>query len=359
MAGVASAVGITAPAIYRHFDGKQDLLAAAIGDGLDFVLTALATVRAAPLPEFLHVAAGVALARRDLWTLLQRETRHLGADQRKQVDTQFAAVVRLFTGRVRHQQPDLAGPMAGLMTTAVLATLASPSVYRAPMPAASQQQVLAAAAGAVCSVCLPARPVRPAGPGAARAEPGDGHVPADRSAQVLATAVRLFAGRGYEAVSLDDIGAELGLAGPSLYYYFATKSDILVAALGRAADQLAVQRETGLPLDELVAAYADLAVAQRLLFSVYVSEAVSLPPEAGRRIRSGIRADVAAWSAALARERPQLTAEQRLVLVHAARAVVYDVVRLGHWHDRADLPAVLRSLVGAVLTAPIEGPDAP
>ena len=357
MAGVATAVGITAPAIYRHFDGKQDLLAAAIGDGLDFVLAALATVQSAPLPEFLHVAAGSALARRDLWTLLQRETRHLSADQRQQVDARFAAVVRLFTSRVRLRQPGLAGPLTGLITTAVLATLASPSVYRAPLPAASQQRGLSAAAAAVCGVGLPARPVVATGPGVTGAEYGGGHVPADRGAQVLATAVRLFAGRGYEAVSLDDIGAELGLAGPSLYYYYATKSDILVAALGRAADWLAAQRGAGRPLDELVAVYTDLAVAQRLLFSVYVSEAVSLPPEAGRRIRAGIRADVAAWSAALARQRPQLTAEQRLVLVHAARAVVYDVVRLGHWHDRPDLPAALRTLVSAVLTAPIEGPD--
>jgi Bacterial regulatory proteins, tetR family len=35
--------------------------------------------------------------------------------------------------------------------------------------------------------------------------------------ELLETAIRLFAARGYQAVSLDDIGAELGLAGSSLY----------------------------------------------------------------------------------------------------------------------------------------------
>jgi hypothetical protein len=53
----------------------------------------------------------------------------------------------------------------------------------------------------------------------------DGSPPAqaaDRVADILDTAIRLFAARGYEAVSLDDIGAGLGMAGPSLYHYYAT-----------------------------------------------------------------------------------------------------------------------------------------
>lgn len=152
--------------------------------------------------------------------------------------------------------------------------------------------------------------------------------PADRVTELLDTAIRLFAARGYQAVSLDDIGAELGLAGPSLYHYYATKSDILVAA------------------------YTDLAVRERTLFAVYVWEAVNLPPAAGRRIRSRLDADVQAWCAALGDVRPALTDSQRLALVHAARAVVHDVVRIGHWHDRAALGA----LVTAVLNAPLERP---
>jgi AcrR family transcriptional regulator len=41
MADVAAAVGVTAPAIYRYFGSKQELLAAAIGSGLDAVAEAL------------------------------------------------------------------------------------------------------------------------------------------------------------------------------------------------------------------------------------------------------------------------------------------------------------------------------
>jgi AcrR family transcriptional regulator len=174
---------------------------------------------------------------------------------------------------------------------------------------------------------------------------------ADRVTELLDTAIRLFAARGYQAVSLDDIGAELGLAGPSLYHYYATKSDILVAAFARAAEWLPART---LSLNQLVTAYTGLAVRERTLFAVYVWEAVNLPPEAGRRMRSRLDADVQAWCAAFGDVRPGLTDSQRLALVHAARAVVHDVVRIGHWHDRPDLAAALRSLVMAVLFASLE-----
>jgi AcrR family transcriptional regulator len=355
MADLAAAVGLTAPAIYRHYRSKEDLLAAAISGGLDVVGEALAGVRDAAAPDFLPTMASVAITRRDLWILLQRELRHLSPAQRQPLGERFEdEIVRPFTALVRRERPNLPAGDTGLVTTAVLATLASPSVYRARMPEPDQGRILAAAARAACGARwdLAGRtvPKLPAGSSS----------PADRGAEVLDTAIRLFAARGYQAVSLDDIGAELGLAGPSLYYYYATKADILVAAFARATEWLAAQRETtGRPrsLDDLVAAYTGLGLRERRLFAVYIREAVSLPPEAGRRIRAGLDADVQAWCAALGGQRPELTAGQRLVLVHAARAIVHDVVRIGPWHDRPDLAAVLRALVTAVLTAPLEGQD--
>jgi AcrR family transcriptional regulator len=358
VADVATAVGLTAPAVYRHFRGKEDLLAAAISTGLDAVAEALDHAAAVPLPDFLYAMAGPAVARRDLWILLQREMRHLSPAQRQPLEERFEdIVVRPFRALVRRERPNLEARDTGLVTTAILAVLASPSVYRARMPARDQQRILAAAAQAACGAHWD-----PAGGPAAEPAPTGGSPSAapsaDRGAELLDTAIRLFAARGYQAVSLDDIGAELGMAGPSLYHYYATKSDILVAAFARAAEGLAAQRRRAGPspsLDDLAAAYIDLGVRERMLFAVYVQEAVSLPPEAGRRIRAGLDADVQAWCTALGEERPGLTASQRLVLVHAARAVVHDVVRIGRWHDRPDTAAALRALVTAVLNAPLEG----
>jgi len=347
MADLATAVGLTAPAIYRHYRSKEDLLAAAISGGLDLVGEALAGVADAPAADFLPTAASVAVARRDLWILLQRELRHLGPAQREPLEARFSGeIARPFRALVRRERPDLPVQDTGLVTTAVLATLASPSVYRTRMPPGVQQQILAATAQAACRARWD--------PAADRVVPAAPARAADRVTELLDTAIRLFAARGYQAVSLDDIGAGLGLAGPSLYHYYATKSDILVAAFARAAEWLPAR---ALSLDELVTAYTDLAVRERTLFAVYVWEAVNLPPEAGRRIRSRLDADVQAWSAELGDVRPGLTDSQRLALVHAARAVVHDVVRIGHWHGRPDLAAALRSLVKAVLFAPLERPS--
>ena len=356
MADVAAAVGVTAPAIYRYFRSKQELLVAAISGGLDMVSEALDHTTGASLPDFMNAMAGTAIARRDLWILLQREMRQLSPAQRQPLEEQFEEIVRPFLAVVRRERPDLPVADRGLVTTAILATLASPSVYRARMPKRDQQRILAAAAQAACHARWdPAG--RPAPGCVDRAGSSSPAQAADRGAEVLDTAIRLFAARGYQAVSLDDIGADLGMAGPSLYHYYATKSDILVAAFARATEWLAAQRRLAgqaPSLDDLVAAYIDLAVRERMVLAVYVWEAVNLPPEAGRRIRSGLESDVQAWCAALGEVRPALTAGQRLVLVHAARAVVHDVVRIGHWHDRPDVAGVLRALVTAVLTAPLE-----
>jgi AcrR family transcriptional regulator len=355
MADVAAAVGLTAPAIYRHYKSKEDLLVAAITRALDTVQEALDQADGATLPEFMFTMAGAAVARRELWILLQREIRHLGPGQRQPLEQRFSRIVRPFTALVTRERGDLDDSGTGLLATAVLATLASPSVYRNRMPEREQRLVLAAAAMAVCGTRWPAS--TRSGQDDVMEARSASSVP-DRGAEVLDTAIRLFAARGYQAVSLDDIGAGLGMAGPSLLYYYATKSDILVAAFARATGWLSGQRgRAGQPrsLDDLAAAYIDLAVQERLLFGVYVTEAVNLPPEAGRRIRSGLEADIQAWRDALAGRRPELTAGQQLTLVHAARAVVHDVVRLGHWHDRPDITVILRAVVSAVLAAPLEG----
>jgi len=355
MADVAAAVGLTAPAIYRHYNSKEDLLVAAISRALDMVDEALALARDMAPPEFMRTMASAAVARRETWILLQRELRHLSPEQRQLVEERFRRIVRAFAALVRREGGNLDSQETGLITTAILATFASASVYRSRMPERAQQLALAAAATAACGARWPAG--TGSGDEGLIAARSASLVPApDRGAAILDTAIRLFAARGYQAVSLDDIGAELGMAGPSLLYYYAAKSDILVAAFDRAAGWLAAQRH--LPgqsrsLADLAAAYIDLAVRERLLFSVYVWEAVNLPPEARRRIRAGLDADVQAWCDALADTRPELTGGQRLALVHAARAVVHDVVRLGHWHDRPDITLILRAVVGAVLAAPL------
>lgn len=55
---------------------------------------------------------------------------------------------------------------------------------------------------------------------------------------VLDAALRCFAARGYEATTMTDIGAAVGIRGPSLYKHVASKQDLLVALMTRTMDAL-------------------------------------------------------------------------------------------------------------------------
>lgn len=56
--------------------------------------------------------------------------------------------------------------------------------------------------------------------------------------QVLAVAVRVFNERGYDATSVADLTAALGLTKSALYHHFESKSEILELALTDALDAL-------------------------------------------------------------------------------------------------------------------------
>jgi AcrR family transcriptional regulator len=61
---------------------------------------------------------------------------------------------------------------------------------------------------------------------------------AERERQVLAAARALFAERGYGAVTMDDVAAEVGVTKPLLYIYFGNKERLYLACMEPAAEEL-------------------------------------------------------------------------------------------------------------------------
>ncbi|MEV4383107.1 TetR family transcriptional regulator [Streptosporangium sp. NPDC049644] len=351
LASVAGAVGVTAPAVYRHFRNKNALLAGAIDNALDVVDAALADARDGSLEALFLNLAGAALERRDLWILLQREMRHLDGDERATVKNRFDAFVTRFSDRVREVRPDLDDEQITLLVTAILGTLSSPSANWVRLSREVYRWVLSATAVAAALTRFPP----PAPDTLPPLVPDRGEAPGSRSEELLETAIRLFDEHGYAAVSLDDIGTAIGLTGPSIYYHFATKSELLVTAFTRAAHRLVVDQAEngGAALDDLVRGYIEVGVRQRHLFGVYVTEAINLPPEDRHRISAELSVNVEQWSNALRLRRPELDEAESLVLVHAARGIVNDVVRVGHLHARPQIRAELEALLGAVLDASV------
>src|SRR5207247_6401989 len=60
----------------------------------------------------------------------------------------------------------------------------------------------------------------------------------DLRQQILQTAQRLFAERGYDATSLQMIADEMGLTKAAVYYHFRAKNEILQAAMQPGIERL-------------------------------------------------------------------------------------------------------------------------
>ena len=348
LADVAADTGVTAPAVYRHFRNKQALLAGAIGQGLDQVEATIARTTDQSLERLVAAVADLVLDRPYLWTLLQRETRFLGPDLHAEVQRQFDRVIDEFARRLRRRRPRLAPKNARLLVTAATSALAGPSLPRS----APRSLIETELAGAAMTILLMPMPVgkqdgRP--PRAASTAQTD-----SRRGELLDAAIELFFRRGYAAVSIDDIGASIGITGPSIYHHFPTKAEILVAAFDRATERLAEEHSERAgrhdrSLAGLVGTYTDFCLRNRQLVGIYVSEAINLPPHSQREIKAALRSRVTDWTTALVSEHPEVDQRTARIRAHIALTVIDDLARLGHFHARPAISAEIRAVAVAVL----------
>lgn len=349
---VAAEAGVTGPAVYRHFRNKEALLAAAITSGLDLVEDAVSANSAGSLDQLVAAVADAGLRRPDMWVLLQRESRFLGPELRAPIQAQFGRVVDLFSRRLRRERPALSAEDARLLVTAATAVLSLPSTTHTSLTTAQYRRELTSAALACLRTDLGGVGTDTAVPTARRAS---ADAPTPRREQVVDSAIDLFFARGYGAVSLDDIGASIGIAGPSILHHFATKSDILVTAFDRASDQLAAdqarRREAGRApdLDELVGSYITFCLENRSLLGVYVSEAMYLPLDALERTAATVRTELRDWTRALLASSLDLDEHIAHLRVRAGLAAINDLVRLGYFASRPRITGEITEIALATL----------
>ncbi|MGH3750461.1 MAG: TetR/AcrR family transcriptional regulator, partial [Micromonosporaceae bacterium] len=192
-----------------------------------------------------------------------------------------------------------------------------------------------------------------------RPESGDSPLAASRRERLLAEASRLFRKRGYHAVTMEDIGAAAGIAGPSVYRHFASKSDLLRSASTRMADRLshdAARATAGAAsatesLDRLVDCYAEAIWDNRDLITVYLNELAGLPEAQRAQLRRLQRGYVTEWVRLMRAARPGLTTAEARVVVQAALTVANDLARTGRTRGRPHLAQEIASLMRAVTQA--------
>lgn len=173
-----------------------------------------------------------------------------------------------------------------------------------------------------------------------------------RRAELLASAAALFAQQGYSSVTMDDIGAALGISGPALYHHFRSKEALLGEMLVSISRHLLEAGETIVatadePLPGLIAHHAEFAVDNVDLITVQYRDLVHASSADRARVRRLQRSYVELWVDALAAPDRRAAAAR----VHATFGLLNSTPHSARL-ARDDMRALLTEMAAAVLAVP-------
>lgn len=327
MKDIAVASNIVPSSLYAHFSSKPELLSNAVAAQMDNSFARLATAPTSDLEELSQRVARGVLENRELGVLWQRDTRNLDAsvrDSLRQKMSKFSAVI---ADAVLVQRSDLSMGQAELLTQCALGAATSISFHGQSLEPVQFEQLLT-------ELCLRMLWLEPAGVTDDRPHvlPDTAHQ--TRKDELAAAAISLFAQRGFSAVSVDDIGAAVGIAGPSVYKHVRSKLDLLQTAFDRGVEVLQEQLDLALQsrnvpvvaLRHVNDSYVELALDQADLITVLIADANHLDVEQYERARHSQRVYITGWVDLLRKVREEDRTVAR-IKVQAAQMVANDIGR--------------------------------
>lgn len=137
---------------------------------------------------------------------------------------------------------------------------------------------------------------------------------AERRSQLVRAASRLFAERGFRAVSMEDLAAEAGVSGPAVYRHFASKeallADLLIDVSQELLEQGSQRASAGSPIESvrlLIAFHTDFALRGRNLIRIQDHDFANLALDDARTVSRLQRAYLEVWVDVLRRIDPMLS----------------------------------------------------
>jgi AcrR family transcriptional regulator len=348
MSDIAEAVAVGPSALYRHFPGKVELLAACIA-GVASDLAELAGA-ASSVRSALRDAATYAVEHRLVGVLWQRESRQLPPEVRAPLRDDLRALRDRLAAVLVRERPELALDQARILSVAALGAVFSPSFHHVTTDRPGFEELLAEVAGRVVAMDVSLAPPRAARP--------TGLMPASRREAVLAAAMRLFAERTYASVGVEEIATAAGMATSSVYHHFSGKTEILWAALQRGTGYLQLTLDHVLAtaadergaLRELVGIYARFALSHPELVDALITEVRSLYPDETVTVTTAQREYVAEWVHLYRHGHPDQDVATATITVQAALTVINDLARTPAFRSRSDAAEVATTLAQAALT---------
>lgn len=360
---IAEAAGVTARALYRHYDNKQALLAEAIRTGQDQYQSARRLTDGAaesdprPLNIDLPELISAAIASRSLTVLWQREARYLNADDRAEVRRRINAIVAGMRASVLREVPDLSPPHSELRAWAVSSALTSLGRHGLTLPADELKERLYQA----CMAAAQTPPISELEPLDAPRVDGrvDGDVLFSRSETLLATGARLFRAQGYPAVSTSEIAKGAGIAGPGLYRSFSSKQAILDTLIRRldewrsleAIRALRANAEAAQRLRGLVQGHVRVSLDAPDLVAVCVTELSHASAEVRDASLRNQADREAVWIDLIVQLVPETTVPEARLLVAAVISYIEDVARTWHLTRYTDVADEITGIALSILTS--------
>lgn len=358
LSDVADAVGISAPALYRHFSNKYALFVDATQRLAQGLIEATDAVDVAEEPESARERLDALLAAILAKTIENRltgglyrwEGRYLERPERDRLRAEFAELRARVSRPLRMLRPELDEADADMLASAALSAIASITAHHTSMAQKPMTELLIGSADRILEVALPPAASSPF-------VPETGLTSSAKRETMIRESISLFYHRGYHETSVEDISAAVGITASGFYRHFASKSEILLEACVRAAERLSATTAGALAsaasadeaLRSLVDAYVDYSFVHHELVSVYFSDVGALDKVDRTRLQAIQRDHVDEWVALLQAVRPTLTPSAARFLVHAGLTIVVDVGRTVRFDGAPKTRARVSTLVRASL----------
>ena len=343
MESIASRVGISATALYRHYPSKYDLFRDAVLALGEQLVDCTAFADAAPadagtLRLLVSALIETALANRESGGLYRWEARYLHGDDQATLNGQMRTVNHRIHRPLMTLRPELTSRQRWLLSSSMLSVIGSIVDHHAKLPAIHIRAVL----GEIATVISTAELSDPTGESVtAGPERRVAGVDPSKYEALLTESVLLFNRKGHRDTTMEEIASAVGIPTSGIYRYFSGKSDILAAIYRRAADRLSSEASSILgsvsdpeeALTALIDAYVARSFDHPELAYVYYTERVNMAPADQKVLRNLQRATVESWVRLVTAIRSDWTLGQARFAVHAAMALVIDVGRLVHYDN--------------------------
>jgi len=355
---IGSAVGLTGPAVYRHFKSKHDILVQALMTQtalVDGVYQSAVQAGGTPADQLRRYLAGLAdlTVDADEATLWRREGRHLDEEARERFNGYFARNQDRLATLIAAAEPTVSDRQAELLGYATLSLFSNTPLIRGNLTDERLLEIQSAAARAIITCRLPEP-----GPDAEAGVIPVPRRPAGRRERILEASARLFEEHGFYGVPIDSIAKASEMSVATLYQVVAGKTQVLRAILERGAegllyvtaDALATATTPAEVLDALIRTYVRQAsgVHGRLM-QILATDLLYLSQEDQDALRETQREYLAEWAEAITSAADTLTSSDARALAQAAISVLTDITQNPQFRVRPGITDELIALAHAMV----------